>query len=125
MKNQEIKSILSLRGFALTYHARDKMIKENIRRNDIYEVLNSGLDSQVDNSVRNDKSFAWNNSAHETLTFNGLTVVFCVGKDGKLVINSVYHGSPHDYLSNKFNVEKRAQSYRFNLDKPRNFKVFR
>jgi hypothetical protein len=123
MKSVEIKSILSLRGFALTYHAKDKMAKENIMRSDIFEVLNCGLDSKIDSSIRNDKSFAWNNSAHQTLTFNDLTVVFCIGKDGVLVINSVYHGSPHDILSNVYNrTSQTTQLHNYSFG---NRKVFR
>jgi hypothetical protein len=102
MDAQNIKMLVA-QGLIITNHAYEKMLKENITQRDIKEVLLSGKDSSVDFSKRNNKTFAWNNSPHNTLTHNGLTVVFCDSKEHKCLIISVYHGYPHDYLSNQYN----------------------
>jgi hypothetical protein len=119
MKSSKIIEHLEQYGISLTRHAEDKLFKENLFRRDIFEVLRCGKDSIPDSSVRNDKSFAWNNAQHETITFNNLTVVFCIGSDLKVVVNSVYHGNPHDILSNQYN-RTTTHSYSFG-----NRKVFR
>lgn len=120
MISSKIIESLNRYGIALTNHAREKMIKENVSREDIFRVLRSGKDSTPDSSVRNDKSFAWNKAQHETITHDGLTVVFCIGSDFKVVVNSVFHGSPHDYLSNQYNKNTQPHNYSFG-----NRKVFR
>ena len=102
MDAQQIKALVN-NGLIITYHAKEKMQSEKITETDIKEVLLSGLSSRCDNSNRNDKSFAHNVAIHNTLTYKGLTVVFCDSKEHACLIISVYHGLPHAILSNPYN----------------------
>jgi hypothetical protein len=114
MNPEQIKSLVK-KSIIMTRHAQEKAEKENISKKDIENALLSGLESKVDMSTRNDKSFAWNNRPHNTITTQDLTVVFCESLERACLILSVYHGKPHDYLSNPYNkpaLGRTTQTFR-------------
>lgn len=122
MDAQQIKALMN-KGLIITRHTLEKMQKESITKDDIREVLLSGLSSHVDSSIRNDKSFAWNSAPHNTISYRGLTVVFCESLEHACLIISVYHGLPHNYLSNPHN-RVNGQYHNYNL-RSSNLKIFR
>jgi hypothetical protein len=119
---EQIKALVN-NGLIFTKHAKDKLIKERISILEVKEVLLSGLNSTCDNSIRNDKTFAWNNSTHNTITYKGLTVVFCDSKEHACLIVSLYHGTPHNYMSNPLNAKTQG-IHNYNLNNSR-IKIFR
>jgi len=122
MNVEQIKNLIN-NGLIITRHTREKMVKENISEQDIKEALTSGKDSTVDHSKRNDKSFAWNNSRHETLIANGLTIVFVDSLEHACLVVSVYHGTPHNYFSNPYNS---GTAHTYSLDRSnQRLKIFR
>lgn len=106
MNQQKLREILN-NGLILTYHTKDKMRAERITREDILTVLFSESTIKADNSTRNNKERAWNNKQHFTITYKGLTVVFCESLEHSCLICSVYNGLPHQYMSNPYNRIRR------------------
>lgn len=90
-------------GIIFTSHAKEKMFKEDVTVKDIYEVLISGVKPIKSRSVRNDKSRAWNEAPHYTVTYNNLTVVVCQSLERKVLVCTVYHGKPFEFMSNPYN----------------------
>jgi hypothetical protein len=98
-------------GLKFTNHGFGEMLNENLKESDLKEVLLSGLNSHVDFSKRNNKSFAWNKALHNVITYKNITVVFCDSKEHACLIISVYHGLPHDILSNPYTKPRPNQTY--------------
>ena len=105
MNTENIKTLLQ-KGLILTPHAKIKMQKEYISKEQIINALLKGI-AKEDKSIRNNKAFAWNNATHYTVFNEGLTVVFCDSKEHACLIISVYHGKAHDYLSNPHNQKQQ------------------
>jgi hypothetical protein len=105
MESTKIKNLVK-NALIITNHAYEKMLQENITKKDILEVLLSGKDSKVDFSKRNNKSFAWNQASHNTITHNDITVVFCNSREHACLVISVYHGFPHNFMSNVYNQKR-------------------
>ena len=101
MNPQEIRQLVN-KDIIFSYHAYEKMNRENITERDVKEPLLSGVSSTCDNSVRNNRDFAWNRSQHQTLTYNNLTIVFCNSKENACLVISLYHGYPHQIRSNPY-----------------------